>query len=337
MSPPDRTGPPDVTVCIPAWQAAGFIDRTLACARAQTHASVRIVVSVDLGDDDTAARCQHHAREDERIEVLVQPRRLGWADNTNAALDRVETEFFCLYFHDDILRPDFVARLLGQLRADPEAVAAYCDVREFGDRQDLVTGTPYPGPAVDRVLKMLGPQRGAPLRALTRSRLLDGGLRFPAVPGQGFWRWYPYLVKLAAAGPLLHVPEALYERWIRTDGLTGSWQRVSREALVEGQRASLAICLDEIDRAAADPGERALLRYALYLFTMAWTRRAELAGGFTTPLPAGDLAPAFADIAAPVREGLPGHLRSWLEAGETDLQNAENRLAEIRSRRHGPA
>lgn len=332
-----RRGDADVTVCIPAWQAAGFIDRTLACARAQTHASLRILVSVDLGDDDTAARCQRHAHEDDRIEVLVQPRRLGWADNTNAALARVETEFFCLYFHDDILRPDYVERLLRALRAEPGAVAAYCDVREFGDRDGLITGAPYSGAAVDRLLKMLGPQRGAPLRALTRRRLLDEGLRFPAVPGQGFWRWYPYLVTLAAAGPLLHVPEALYERWIRADGLTASWQHVSREALVEGQRASLAICLDVFDRAAADPGERALLRYALYLFTLAWTRRAELAGGFAAPIAAAELAAAFADIAAPAPEGLPEHVRAWLATGEADLRNAERRLAEYRGRSLGQA
>lgn len=330
-------GDADVTVCIPAWQAAGFIDRTLACARAQTHASIRIVVSVDLGDDDTARRCQGHAQEDDRIEVLVQPRRLGWADNTNATLERVQTEFFCLYFHDDVLKPDFVARLLAELRADPAAVAAYCDVREFGDRESVITGAPYSGPAVERLLKMLGPQRGAPLRALTRRRLLDEGLRFPAVPGQGFWRWYPYLVKLAAAGPLRHVPEALYERWIRADGLTASWQRVTRQDLVEGQRASLAICLDTFDRAAADPGERVLLRYALYLFTLAWTRRAELAGGFAAPIPAGELAAAFADIARPPQETLPGHVRAWLAAGEAELQSAERRLAEFRSRSHGPA
>lgn len=337
MNPPGRSAAADVTVCIPAWQAGGFIDRTLACARAQTHAAIRILVSVDLGDDDTAARCHHHAREDERVEVLVQPRRLGWADNANATLDRVDTEFFCLYFHDDILRPDFVGRLLGKLRADPDAVAAYCDVREFGDREGLITGAPYSGPAVDRLLKMLGPQRGAPLRALTRRSLLDAGLRFPAVPGQGFWRWYPYLVKLAAAGPLRHVPEPLYERWIRAEGLTASWQRVSREALVEGQRASLAICLDAFDRAAASPGERALLRYALYLFTLAWTRRAELAGGLAAPIPARDLAAAFADITPPTQDALPDHVRAWLAAGETDLQNAERRLAEARGRAHGPA
>ena len=37
-----------VSVCIPAWRAAEFIDRTLRCARAQTHDALRIVVSIDL-------------------------------------------------------------------------------------------------------------------------------------------------------------------------------------------------------------------------------------------------------------------------------------------------
>ena len=303
----------------------------------QTHARIRIVVSVDLCDDDTAERCFRHAAEDPRIDVVAQPRRLGWADNTNATLDRVDTEFFSLYFHDDILYPGYVDRLLAALKAVPDATAAYCDLRTFGTRESVIEGSPYAGPATRRLLKVLGPQRGAPLRALTRSNLLERGLRFPDLPGQGFWRWYPYLVKIAAAGPLLHVPEVHYERWLRPEGLTATWQKVSRETLVAGQRASLALCLEEFRRAAADPTELSLLRYALYLFTMRWTRQAELAGEPMAPVAADELAPEFADITAPDGETLDPEVRGWLAAAESELQDVEKKLAKARSPHHGTA
>ena len=73
----------DVTICIPAWHAEPFIARTLACARAQTHKNLRILVSVDQSTDGTEAVCRSQAAEDSRIEVRVQKERLGWSRNAN--------------------------------------------------------------------------------------------------------------------------------------------------------------------------------------------------------------------------------------------------------------
>ena len=122
-------GAPDVTLCIPAWQAATFIERTLRCARAQSYPAIRIAVSVDRGDDDTEAICRRHAAEDPRIDVVAQPVRLGWADNCNALLDGVQTPLFCLYFHDDVLHPGYIdtlrsALLAALVRSPPIATSA---------------------------------------------------------------------------------------------------------------------------------------------------------------------------------------------------------------------
>ena len=39
--------PPDVTVCIPAYEAADFVEDVLRCVQQQTHARLRVNVSVD--------------------------------------------------------------------------------------------------------------------------------------------------------------------------------------------------------------------------------------------------------------------------------------------------
>jgi glycosyltransferase involved in cell wall biosynthesis len=118
-------GAADVSVCIPAYEAAAFIDRTLACARRQTHARLRILVSIDASEDATESICRRHAAGDPRIEVLAQPRRLGWSENANAVLARVRTPFCFLYFHDDIIVPDYVARLREALLQRPDAASAH--------------------------------------------------------------------------------------------------------------------------------------------------------------------------------------------------------------------
>ena len=50
-----------VSVCIPAYEAEEFIDRTLRCARAQTLQDIRILVSIDVSGDDTESVCRAHA------------------------------------------------------------------------------------------------------------------------------------------------------------------------------------------------------------------------------------------------------------------------------------
>lgn len=287
----------DVTLCIPAWQAEGFIDRTLCCARAQSYRALRILVSIDRCDDGTEAICRRHAAGDPRIEVIAQPRRLGWADNCNALLDRVDTDTYCLYFHDDILHPDYVRVLRDALLADPEAIAAYCDIATFGDVEGSVRGTAYVGTAVQRLLQVLGPNRGAPLRALTRRRALDDGLRFPKLEGDGFWRWFPYLVDLVAAGPVAHVPGVHYERWVRADGLTARWNRQERDALVRGARASLRLCLDRFASVGASADEQADLVHALYRFAMPLVRQVENEQPGLPPLDPAELAAEFAGLA----------------------------------------
>jgi hypothetical protein len=290
----------DVSICIPAWQAEEFIARTLACARQQTHAAIRILVSVDLCDDATAAICRKHARQDQRIEVVVQKERLGWSENANSLLDRVSTEFYFLYFHDDIIEPTYTAQLVEVLRERPDATSAHCDLKEFGKQQTIRPGYAYEGSDTQRLLNFLvGPIKGTTLRSLTRSDVLNRGLRFPNIAENGFWRCHPFHMHLLAAGPALHVPQVLYRRWQRDGSMTRTWGVKSVEALIDGQRESGRICLDIIEDAHASPVEKEILRFSLYIMMMTWTRRSEI--GLDTPelVEPSAVSPAFADIRLP--------------------------------------
>ncbi|NNC42690.1 MAG: glycosyltransferase family 2 protein, partial [Acidimicrobiia bacterium] len=96
------TSAPQVTVCIPTYQSESFIERTLGHASTQTHQNLRILVSVDQSEDATEEICRRYAAADSRFEVYAHESRLGWAHNLNFLLDKVESEFFFIYFHDDI-------------------------------------------------------------------------------------------------------------------------------------------------------------------------------------------------------------------------------------------
>src|SRR3954468_11575177 len=144
-----------VTICIPTWQAEPFIERTLLCARAQTHKNVRILVSVDQSTDATETICRNQAKEDSRLDVRVQKERLGWSENANYLLDLVDTEFCFLYFHDDIIEPVYTERLRQALLQNPAAQSSHCDVAYFGDKEGLSAGNNYDGTAAERLIHLL--------------------------------------------------------------------------------------------------------------------------------------------------------------------------------------
>jgi hypothetical protein len=282
----------DVTICIPTWQAEPFIARTLACARAQTHKDLRILVSVDQCTDGTEAICRSQAAEDSRIDIRVQKERLGWSRNANFLLDQVDTEFCFLYFHDDIIAPNYTERLRQTLLDSRDVYSAHCDVELFGDKQAIYPGIDCDGKPADRLIRLLiATDQWVPLRGLFRSELIAQGQRFPVIAGDGFWRFHPFMVNLVAAGPAKRVPELLYRLWDRPKSMTKQWGQEISDSLISGQQQSARLCLEIIRRLRLPKAEQQIVVFCLYLCLMTWTRHYAPPG---TPLVAPDvISPAF--------------------------------------------
>lgn len=291
----------DVTICIPAWNAAAFIDRTLRCARMQTHHAVRIVVSIDFCADGTASVCEAHAREDSRIDVFAQPERLGWARNVNFLLDQVRTPFFFLYFHDDVIDRRYTERLRMTLIERPDAASAHCDMGHFGVNDHVSFGRDYDGAVTKRLAELLVvPERGSPLRSMTRAMSGGAELRMPVDAVSGLWANEPYLMRLIAAGPALRVPEILYLRWDqRSGGLTDGWKGLAVDEIISGFRANIATALSIIDSTAASRAELEVLAFCLYVNVMPRVRTAEIEHKVAQPVPADAIHRRFADLSVP--------------------------------------
>jgi len=336
----------EVTVCIPTWQAAKFIDRTLHCARAQTHPNIRILVSIDYSSDTTSEICEAHAREDARIEVFTHRQRLGWTGNVNFLLDRVTTDFFFVYFHDDLIERDYTSRLLKTFQKRPDATSVYCDMGHFGGSDHLSIGTHYDGPTPERLIAYLfAPEKGSPLRGLARSAVLEAGLRLPSRAEGGLWANQPFLLALVAAGPCLRVPNVLYRRWEkRSGGLTDLWTRFSFEQVVDGFRTNTGICFDILDGIEANERERALLTFGLYIFMMPQIRRAEQSFGVEPPLRPEELHPRFHDLRPPdALSALEPRVRQWAIESyrqstyvDTDAADSPDAATSYEVARHAP-
>ena len=124
MSVP-RTGTAEVSVIIPARNAAATLDVALDSLRAQTVPGWEAIVVDDGSTDGTAAVAHARALRDPRVRLL-RAEAGGASSARNAGLAAASGRRLLFLDADDWVAPTHLERLLGQLAATPNATAAYC-------------------------------------------------------------------------------------------------------------------------------------------------------------------------------------------------------------------
>lgn len=111
---------PAVSVIMAAYNGAALIGETIACLRAQTFADFELVVVDDGSTDDTVAVLQ--AFDDPRIRVIAAECNQGPVLARNRALAEARGRYIAALDHDDLCRPERLARQVAYLDAHPEIV-----------------------------------------------------------------------------------------------------------------------------------------------------------------------------------------------------------------------
>lgn len=116
---------PLVSIVIPAFNAAEFIEETLASVFAQTYPSIEVIV-VDDGSTDATAEILRDQQD--RITVLTQANS-GQASARNHGARVSRGSMLCFIDADDLFDPGKIKQQVAVLARFNEAVAAYCDCR----------------------------------------------------------------------------------------------------------------------------------------------------------------------------------------------------------------
>ncbi len=114
---------PLVTVIVPTYNAAGFIEETLRSVLEQTVDALEIVV-VDDGSKD--ATCQIASALDARVRVLPQ-QRAGVCAARNNGLGQARGRYVCFLDHDDVWHRDKLAAQLEVLDSDGSLALVHTD------------------------------------------------------------------------------------------------------------------------------------------------------------------------------------------------------------------
>jgi len=106
---------PTVGVVLPMYNAARWVDETLASVRRQTYRNLDIVVVDDGSTDCSAEIVNGHAQADDRVRVIQQPNN-GVAAARNRGASEVKSDFLSFVDADDLWAPQKIALQLEALQ-----------------------------------------------------------------------------------------------------------------------------------------------------------------------------------------------------------------------------
>ncbi|HCT9179322.1 TPA: glycosyltransferase family 2 protein [Corynebacterium aurimucosum] len=111
-----------VSVIIPVYNVAEYVDSCLKGLLGQTYKDIEIVVIDDGSTDNTPEVCSEISRHDPRIRVINQANR-GVSAARNKGVSEARGEYVCFVDGDDIAHPKMVERLVRSLESAHADVA----------------------------------------------------------------------------------------------------------------------------------------------------------------------------------------------------------------------
>jgi len=150
------------SICIPNYNYARYLGRTIQSVLDQTYGDFEILVSDNASTDDSAAVVESIC--DSRIRLTKNRCNVGFAANLDRAARHATGDFMILLSSDDVMRPtalDTYATVLNQLgrRAETTVLSSSTEIIDENDRPngevDLLRGRLWRETDVDNDLSTL--------------------------------------------------------------------------------------------------------------------------------------------------------------------------------------
>ena len=126
-SPPSGAASPLVSIVIPAYNCAAFIDEALQSIYQQTYSHWEIIVVDDGSTDATSSVLAPHLK---RIRYVAQENK-GTAAARNAGLRRARGDLIAFLDNDDVWLPEKLQHQVGVMQAWPDCGLVFTDGQTF--------------------------------------------------------------------------------------------------------------------------------------------------------------------------------------------------------------
>jgi glycosyltransferase involved in cell wall biosynthesis len=131
---------PLVSIGMPVFNGENFLRKAIDSILAQTFSDFELIISDNASTDATEAICQAYALRDARVRYVRNTRNIGAGRNFDRCFHLARGRYFQWAAHDDMFAPDYLARAVAALEAQPDAVLCTCGIVEI-DADDAVIRT----------------------------------------------------------------------------------------------------------------------------------------------------------------------------------------------------
>jgi glycosyltransferase involved in cell wall biosynthesis len=116
---------PLVSVITPTYNRPNYLKDALSSATKQTYQNIEIIVSDNCSPENPQAIVESF--NDSRIRFSRNESNLGMLANTLKAFKMARGKYIACLLDDDMWEPDFLAKLVPPLEANPNVILSFCD------------------------------------------------------------------------------------------------------------------------------------------------------------------------------------------------------------------
>ena len=263
-----------VTVGVPVYNGAEFLEKSLTCLREQTFRDIEVLIFDNCSDDATGEIAQRFCACDARFRYFRQPENRGAVPNFLGALEAARTPFFMWRAADDTSDPHYIETLLDLLLAHPErdiAVARIVSVLPDGRVTHVhpVSRWIERGGAVGRLAQLFTSHHASWIYGLFRREAMLPILRevlsdYPHVRGWDNVTMFP----LEFDRKVIGTNATAFHQYLPFPRPRGSSAQRAEgdDAKVEMGRLFMAFAHRHVDRVIANPLERQFYHLAVAYF-----------------------------------------------------------------------
>lgn len=216
-----------VTVAMPAYNAAEFINESVESVLAQAFDSFELIVIDDGSQDETWKRLKKYARHP-KVRLYRNRKNLGAGATRNRLTSLAQGEYISPCDADDFLLPGALKRFSEYLDRHPRVGVVYGDIVELmTDKQKVVTRPPaICGKSYSKTWDLIDNAINHPGSMLRKSLLIEVGGYDETVYSVDDWSLW---LKLGEVTKFKHLQGEIYYVWRRhPSSLTQTdqnWQR----------------------------------------------------------------------------------------------------------------
>tara|TARA_R110001606_G_scaffold396457_2_gene570613 strand:- start:1489 stop:2301 length:813 start_codon:yes stop_codon:yes gene_type:complete len=239
---------PRISICLPVYNGADYVEEALASIAAQTCTDYIVVASDNASSDETGALLEKWSHRIP-MDIVTQDKTIPMQAHFDCLLDRVKTEAYMLLCHDDYLcAPDALEKALAALDAEPEVSAIYCDLAYVSERGTTLATRRFAreGPMEADMLGKLS------LRTARNMFGIPLLVRTLALGSHRYDRQFKYIVDvdlswtISKNAPAWHIPDVMIaNRYSASNSTWGMLKDASQEFMALAKKHGVALTAAE--------------------------------------------------------------------------------------------